>query len=329
MKKVLCFAAAAMAIFASCQKTEVVYNNDGPQEIGIFAVNKVATKAPVDGAAFTYDKMKVAAYLAAGDGIAQGKNYFTDAVFNGNPNAASATWTGGKYWPVSAATLNFHAVAPVVNNVVTTFNNDNCAYISTTTVTNNETSQHDVMYAVNRASKTAAVAPTAVSMPFKHAYSWLYFTFKAAASSPQIKVNYIRVNDVACNGKLDVTVTNADAASDDKPLGVQQAWSAYNSTNIDVPAPVDEFVLTTSVSGYANGILLIPEDPMTSFTINYTITVDNDNHTFDYTYKPPTELTWDAGKKYTYNISMTLSEIKIEPTVVDWTDVTAVDPDLK
>ena len=67
MKKVLCFAAAAMAIFASCQKTEVVYSNDGPQEIALFAVNKTATKTPVDGGSFSSnDNMAVAAYIVEG-----------------------------------------------------------------------------------------------------------------------------------------------------------------------------------------------------------------------------------------------------------------------
>ena len=114
MKKVLCFAAAAMALFAACQKTTVVYDNGGQQEIAFFAVNKTATKAPVSNTTFpeTY-AMQVAAYLADGDGVATGgRNYFNGTTFT-KPNDGTY-WTGGQFWPLSAATLNFIAVAPEV-----------------------------------------------------------------------------------------------------------------------------------------------------------------------------------------------------------------------
>ena len=43
MKKFLVFAAAATTLFAACNKTEVVYDND-PQEIAMFAVSNVAIR---------------------------------------------------------------------------------------------------------------------------------------------------------------------------------------------------------------------------------------------------------------------------------------------
>ena len=56
----------------------------------------------------------------------------------------------------------------------------------------------------------------------------------------------------------------------------------------------------------------------TNFVINYSVTVGNDTHTYDYTYS--TNLTWEMGKKYNYNISMGLQEIQINPSVQLWND---------
>ena len=63
MKKFFFLAVAATAMLAACNKTEIVPTSD-PQEISFVAVNKVATKAPVDGITFlTGDNMDVVAYL--------------------------------------------------------------------------------------------------------------------------------------------------------------------------------------------------------------------------------------------------------------------------
>ena len=91
MKKFLFFAASAIALFASCQKTEINYQN-GPQEIALFAVNKTATKAPVVGDDYLIsDDMQVTAYLAKVDAATAGLDdnpigyYFTDVTF-ANPD---------------------------------------------------------------------------------------------------------------------------------------------------------------------------------------------------------------------------------------------------
>lgn len=361
MKKVLCFAAAAMTLFAACQKTTVVYDNSEPQEIAVFAVNKTATKAPVEGAEFpsTY-AMQVASYLAAGDDVEPG-NYFDGTTFS----KGASYWAGGKYWPVSAATLNFLAVAPQVKavatagetttaTVVTTFGTpatapaegdgtsaaNNFIGKSTTVVANNEARQYDVMYAVSRATKLAGFKPTQVGMEFKHAYSWLDFKFKTGnttgTNAPTITINKVTVNNVATDGTLTVSVTNG--TSDAESMSTTQAWSAYTAKNIEVPVPVAEtqtssvaetaFTLTSTSTEYKKGLLLIPESPMTSFVIDYTVTVGGDSHKFTYTHKTSTttgtsNLTWAAGKKYTYEITMTLSEIEVSPTVSTWEDYDA------
>ena len=57
MKKFYFLAVAATAMLAACNKTEIVPTGDA-QEISFVAVNKVATKVPVDGTTFqNYDNM--------------------------------------------------------------------------------------------------------------------------------------------------------------------------------------------------------------------------------------------------------------------------------
>ena len=359
MKKVLCFAAAAMTLFAACQKTTVVYDNSEPQEIAVFAVNKTATKAPVAGETFPTDySMQVAAYLAAGDGVTPG-DYFDGTTFTNG--TGQTNWAGGKYWPVSAATLNFLAVAPQVGASATAAEDETAGatittvfgttpvdpaaeggdetpektnYVSqsVTTVTHNDADQYDVMYAVASASKAAGSAPSAVGMTFNHAYAWLDFKFSKTNSeqgAPTIKINSVTVNGVATDGTLTVTVSNYDSVNNDLEV-TNPSWSDYTPSNIVVPAVdntddilIKEETLDATPTQYYNGLLLIPEHPMTSFVINYTTTVGGVDHTFDYTYTPPTSLSWDAGYKYTYNIKMSFSQIEVSPSVSTWEDYDA------
>lgn len=312
MKKSLFLAVFATICLASCTKSEIEYDSQ-PQEISLFAVNKVATKAPVETTAFPNDyDMMVAAYLAAGNGVTAGRDYFKASRFEKN----GSFWTGGMYWPISAATLNFHAVAPQVANVVATDESSTAAQ-SVTTVNDNDTwnAQYDVMYAAVRASKDAATPPTDVDMTFKHAYSLIDFNFKKASltPSPTITINSITIYGVACDGILTVNVANSTDATGTAPEATH-VWNSYTPENIAVPRePSTTFTLTTTNQRYYKGIMLIPNAFMNKFVINYTI----DGQTFDYTYVPASS-TWAAGTKYIYNITMTPSLIQVDPTVTVW-----------
>lgn len=212
MKKVLCFAAAALTLFAACQKTTVVYDNSEPQEIAVFAVNKTATKAPVADATFPTDyKMQVAAYLASGGIGTESGDYFDGTLFS---KGDGTVWTGGKYWPMSAATLNFLAVAVprasssytgtaevvfgettgegeeatksnfVKKAVVTFANNQTVEAVAEgtdesdapTPAVEANYNQFDLMYAAGSQSHTEGGTYNNVEMPFKHALSWIKFT---------------------------------------------------------------------------------------------------------------------------------------------------------
>lgn len=335
MKKVLCFAAAAMALFASCQKTEVVYDNDDPQEIALFAVNKVATKAPVTGEDFLKDdNMRVSAYLAAVTGSTPA-SYFENILFEGD-NETEERWVGGQYWPLSDATLNFLAVTQKGGGVAAT---SEFAYTTpnkgtfTVTVENNEAfNQSDVMYAAATAIKTGNTAADA-ALKFNHALAWINFQFKTNVDEDIIKVNSITLH-AKYNGTLTVTDANYNRTSGNATLTAEWDDAVVDNTNIVdqlVPnnantAAAGELVLDKdeTVQPYGNGLLVVPTtdaDYNNSFEISYSIMqskTDGSTAYVDYTYNHVLNADWEMGKKYTYNITLNLHEIKVNPSVADW-----------
>ncbi len=296
MKKLFLLAASAMMVFASCSKTDIIYQDETPQEIGLFPVAKKQTKAAIDGTEFSYTNMMVAAYLAAGDGVTPGA-YFSGTTFEkGNSN-----FTGGKYWPIQNSTLNFLATAPVEDGISTEINAE--TGVATVTLTDNQSNQYDVMYAVARASKYNKVTPV-VGMTFEHALAWVKFKI---TGTNEITINKITVNGAKYNGTLTVTTTNWTESTNDKELTADFTWTdGETMDNITVPT---------------DGLLVRPCDA-TSFVINYTVTNGNDVHVYNYTYNPDE---WIQGKKYIYNITMSLQGIEIAPVITDWTDTPTPD----
>ena len=350
MKKLFVFAASAMLGFASCADNEVVYDNATPQEIGLFPVAKNMTRANATGAQsgteFTFENMKVAAYLSQITGNTA-KDYFDGTTFEGS----GTSFTGGKYWPIQDAVINFMAIAPVENGKVeTTFGtaktgsdhlvNENFASKATVTVTDNYTNQYDVMYAVGQGKKTGTTI-NPVSMNFAHALAWVNFTFKSANAG--ITINSVTITKGKYSGTL--TVDNSKFKSVDASTNALEAvasWNAVAEENKTVTGESITFVAadanaTPAVEGNLNkaldwgkGILVVPCNPA-SFVVNYTITAGGESHTYNYTHTitdgASSTFAWAMGKKYTYNIAMGLTGITISPTVTDW-DVTGNSTDV-
>ena len=99
-------------------------------------------------------------------------------------------------------------------------------------------------------------------------------------------------------------------------------------TGIVTDSFADDLLLTGAYKEFGgNGVLVIPSD-QTSFTINYTITQpDGTPNTFNYTYKLAGNK-WEMANKYVYHITMTLTEILIEPSVASWGEAIETFPSL-
>lgn len=319
MKKVLFMISVAAVAFTSCSNESTEYVGSGPEqkEIAFSPLVQKATRAAVDGSTFpTTSTMQVAAYDATA-----GENYFAATEFS----HATSTWKGGKYWPLTAATINFLAYTGFTAGTAT-WNATNPASAVELAMGDNRSAQNDLMYACGTGTVeqigNGLTFPENVPMVFKHAQAWIKFTVQAgdATTASALTINKITLNSVSCQGTYTVTHTNwdqtkaardADASKNGSVAGV---WSAYNTYagNIDAAPAGGYSTLNTSVQDFAS-LMVVPNQGMASFTINYTV----DGNTYNYTYTPAST-TLAQATKYIYNIKLTLHEIEIVPSVTDW-----------
>jgi hypothetical protein len=308
MKKNLFFISVAALALGACTSDNVVEENNSvkqPKEIAIQAIATPNTRAAVTGTSFPEIPMKVAAYDVTLD-----RDLFGATTFSKD----ATTWKGGKYWPFATTTINFLAIANANSDNATgvTWGVTDANYASKVVVAmaDNRTAQRDLMYAIGTGNNSSSF-PT-IPMEFKHAQAWVKFNVKAGntTSATAITVNSITLNSVSCQGTYTVTQTNFDQATGQVAAG---AWSDYasNAGNVTL-AP--SFTLSTSGADFGD-LMVVPNQGMASFTINYTI----DGKTYDYTYSTSSTALAQATK-YTYNITLTVHEIEVAPTVADWTE---------
>lgn len=308
MKKFLFLTVAAAMAFAACNKTEVVYT-DGPQEIAMFAVNNVATKAPVADTEYMDTQMEVAAYLASGESP---QNYFGKTAFI----QSGEVFTGSQYWPVTDATINFLAISEPASDSPLTISFDNTNYASGATVVlaDNSVKQYDLMYAAGQGVKDGS-NPGAVDMVFKHAQSWICFKVKAQEKN-KITVKSITLNGAIYDGTVNFANSkyNATAEYTSSEADVTVNWSTKGLPK-NVSVKTGEYICTTSPVAYGDGLLVVPNEATSAgFTIVYSTGAGD--ITFTDTFDSPVDGGWKEGKKYTYVIEFgSLEEIKIKPTV--------------
>lgn len=346
MKRFLFFAASAIALFASCQKTVVNYQTD-PQEIALFAVNKTVTKAPVQGTVFlTDDNMRVSAYLSkADDNESNIGEYFSNILYQGNNASPNEYWVGGQYWPLFNSTINFLAITEIggsVDNTDVAFGST--AYAEASLSNNNAYSQNDLMFAVGQGVTNGNGTYSAVGMQFKHALSWINFAFKSNIADV-ITVNSVELT-AKYNGVLAVSFNEYNSAVPLTENAVSANWLTANLDEnrvqkvpkVDYTGEQGDVVLPASIStdpfaAYGGGLLVVPGNfDSRQFVINYKVKMKDSegnpaDKTFKYTY--PVNNEWGMGKKYTYNINITLDEIEVNPSVTDWASEDALDVPLK
>ena len=334
MKKNLFLIAVAALALGACSSDETVDQNNKTQqkEIAFQALSTPNTRAAVDGATFpTTLDMKVAAYQVEATGGTAGA-YFDATTFKynyagGSDSGSNGYWGGetAKYWPLTAAYINFLAIANANadNSTGVTWGTNEADQV-TIVMSDNSSTQRDLMYARGDGEVTQSVNdltfPDKVDMVFKHAQAWIDFKVKAnSTTETAITINSITLNGAKYNGTYTVTHT---AYNDKTGQSVAGAWTALGDPqNIEVPG-WSATALTTSFATVGNGLMIVPDDAatgdFTSFTINYTF----DGKTYEYTYTPASTQVVQANH-YIYEITFNLHEIFINPTVEGWADQSA------
>lgn len=334
---------AALAMTACTNESEEYVGSQESREIAFTPIAQPTTRATaaIDGTTFPTDyNFYISAYAvdAAGD-------YFDKAEYT---NESSNTWSGKdasnkQYWPLSPETLNFLAITKAGSST-TTFGNAGANYASKVVVNlaDNRTAQHDLMYSYARAEVTKSTntltynGGSNVAMAFAHAQAWVNFTVTAANTATAgagIVVTGIKLKQAVYDGTATVTLANYNSKSSDLSATLVWDGTAYSSAtkyDVDVPTNKGSFsnvaVNSTSEIAAGDGLMIVPNpnktesvlDPsFTTFVVSYTL--NGNNYTFEYT---PTaaQKRMEPAHKYDFNITFTLTEIKVDATVTDWTD---------
>lgn len=345
MNKVF-LAIAAVAALAACSKSDVEYAQTG--EISFVPVAKNMTKSMMTGTTFqasesfnvwawynqTDDNTAVADWDTATD-----KYYFEEATF---VNRGGTSWGGATpyYWP-KVGSLLFAGYYPVEAADKASYEFD--GETNQMVFTGYEQSEvaetgytEDLMY-FNMTENSHNSGPVAVV--FKHALSWVTVNLARTSDNPaddegnipqypEIKVNSVTFTNVNPEGTGTVVGTDGDIT-----------WTLTGTPDNTVVTPAEGVVLEAAPQTQTEP-LFIPQvftDKM-ELQVNYTIS-SSATESFSETYtvalkgmsgtegeKAVTVNSWEDAKHYTYNITIGLEEILIEPTVADWTPVTVEVP---
>ena len=325
MKRNLIFLLAGAAVLltaAACNKSNLS-TDETPVELGFNVVANTATKADPElvGASLGTTNEYVIYAAASADGSpkyfdpaatsygGQLFAYFTDGAKWFPATGTSSYSKTPIYWPFGGVKVDFlaYALTPQAKLALNpTFHSDTHAREFTIDAWNTFDDQFDVMYAV--ANGCAPGASGEVNLTFKHAQALLAFTAKkSSTTNVDLKINKITVKDLDYEGNLKV---------DNYRAQLKVSWTINASADKDLPEAVTFPYTLTNTGVKITDNLLVPEQAAKEIVINYSM----GGKTFDYSLNIP-RMTWEMGKKYTFNLEFSAAEITFTTSVDDWTEV--------
>lgn len=324
MKRLFILAAATVAL-ASCAKTQVVYNEE-PQEIAFRQVENVMTKGGAGTSLGNWKdgSMGVFAYKENSSDIYLENKKFTKYQ-------SENYWAGegtSYYWPFQGF-LNFYVYAPydadfscdrathkIKRNAFT--NSDYGVGNSYSGTADGSSSFYnyncpDLMY--GSTIITSGKTDQALNVSLKHALALVQVKAEATITSV-VKIKSMKLTGTPSSANLAVAYIDKDS-NNSTALEGTAGWDNHSGT-IDLTIVSSEQVVTNSSAQLGNEVLVIPGKPQTSFTITYTLA----GSTTDLIATLPLNNTgspiWNPGKKYVYNITFGVEEIKFAPVVEEW-----------
>ena len=348
MKKIL-FSLCALAALAACTKSEVQYEPSG--EISFAPVAKTLTKSVAGYEGENFDgvfptNVNLYVFANAQDEDSAGKlletwetPYFKNALFvhgsKGSENeqtfdnkkyATTGAYAGQptRYWP-NVKTLKFIGYSAACNvaataGTATTAKVDNdftTLTISDYTQDNSKTTEgaNDLMWFPATQAYRKQADEIAVQM--KHACSWITINVAKHTDLNNIeyKLDKLELASFAHKGEV---VCTKDGATWDK-LG--------NNTTEEYCELKTDNTLSTNPTNFEtnkNNFIVIPQTPV-DLNVTYTYTSDSANNLTLTETKPVSlefngDTAWASGVHYIYNVTITATEILIDPVVVDWTE---------
>ena len=242
------------------------------------------------------------------------------------------------YWPKEGK-LSFAGYSPYEVSGTVTYGPAGLSVVKHNVSTN--TAMHvDFMYAPRVYNYTASVLTDGEETPDNHPYTGVDILFKHAMSSIIFKVarnSSIDANTIITLNKITLEQPYMVAdfhenITDGETYEHTPAWSEW-STAQDIITYNTPDALTTDLKEYVNNgdddIILIPQtlSEDVKVVLDYTITnpAGQSVHQVSSIQLNTTGTDkWEIGKRYTYNITIGLEEIKFDPAVTNWTDVPAI-----
>lgn len=293
MKKIFILATAAIVAFASCMKTEVVSNSE-PQEIGFRQFTGSMTKAEalvntVSMGVFGYhNNPEAALYIDNGEFV-----YKEDSKWGGSTPY---------YWPLQG-TMDFIVYAPY-DKTDPAASYDNSSKVLTVTIDDNSTSQVDYLYGAEQ-YKLKTKSDGTINVLLKHALSKVIINIKAGSGS----ANLFTVSSIVLTKTKQAANYTYDYDAESNPLNITPTGEDKDMEYVkDGP-----WVLTETNN--TNSKLVVPTAP-TTIVIKYQMSGSSKELTATINLNDK----WEAGKRYTYNITLGASEIFFNPTVEEWTN---------
>lgn len=343
MKKLFFIAAIAGAALVSCTKNELAPSVTAQEEISFAAPVVGAQTKAVNGAiGATYDigeSFDVWSVYNVGD-IASwsGTPYFSDVKASYSTTALGWTLNPKYYWPATGQ-LSFVALSPSIDKT-TTYDATNGFKITAWSQGASEEAIVDLMYSDesrnhekamytetgDNVGEGSAYTYKGVDIMFNHALSYLVFKVKTAtdySATTEFRLNAITLSGIYREGNFQQKVggvTNTDPWTENTS-GATGTYVAYTGGTLafDSNVPTDIVPETTGKQ-----IILLPQalvDGQQKLTINYQIkTADStwidqvqEIDLYDGSIK-----NWEMGKKYIYTLSISMTEIILDPAVTDW-----------
>ena len=359
MKKIF-FSLVALAALAACSKSEIAYEQTG--EIVLSPVTSNTTKSVAGYNDNTFDGIfptEIDLYVFANAGEegsaanAHNEPYFRNAQFEwaaggsldsfdhdsnaetpSIPTAGAYAGNPTRYWP-NVKTLVFagysdacglDTTTPTMNfatNVLTipAYTQDNATY--------DEEGENDLMWFPCSTPYSKQTSEIVVNM--KHACSWITINVAGDATTNNNWIlNSLVVTDIAHTGKATCDGTSAtwDTYSNVKD---EDYYNEQTSTSDFDPEEgttfTDQYVEYYKTE--ANNFIVIPQVP-TTLEVTYSYESDTDIWfhetkviSLDY---DGASTKWQSGVHYIYNLTITATEILIDPVVVEWTTNTPTIP---
>lgn len=350
MKHTTLISLSLLAALCSCTKVDVRTPEQPEREIcfsePVVTTMTKAVKGEVNGLYSSSESFGVYSiyheneFTSWADGTAyiKGSEFTYNGALDDNDADELGGWSGGYFFPKSGY-LSFAAYSPFDAHEAATPSEGQGTFaygasgltITDFTVPSALTDQYDLMYSNRlynkRGNDGIGDGYEGMDLVFKHALSSIHFKVqqKAAYTGYTIKLKGISLSYVKYKGSFAENITNENPAS----FASSPTWTPKSDLTEYTIYDGSMELTQKGGSNYHTGFqtaILMPQafESATMITIRYSIKPESMNAEISQTATVPLRKLsekWEAGKRYTYNISIGYDAITVSPTVVGWTDV--------